>query len=151
MGRTHVLATYQRLYQHICKYKSHKMFCCRNVIWFYITYSSAITWEPQGPSSAALSKNAVSAFQIPCKLLSFGRFLKKLADDQCSSLTKGSIFHIKNMYIQPSTTVVDWPEMWHLMKVSAMFYICRYCTFTWWGRATVTSKEMPIRNYFKGS
>ena len=27
----------------------------------------------------------------------FGRFLKKLADNQCSSMTKGSIYHIKHM------------------------------------------------------
>ena len=26
-----------------------------------------------------------------------GRFLKKLADDQCSSITKGSIYYIKHM------------------------------------------------------
>ncbi len=42
---------------------------------------------------APQSKNAVCTFQITCKLLSFyfGRFLKKLADDQCSSMSKGSI------------------------------------------------------------
>ncbi len=39
------------------------------------------------------------------------RFLKKLAEDQCSFITKGSIYHIKHMYIQPFTTVVDWPEI----------------------------------------
>ncbi len=63
-----------------------------------------------------------------------GRFLKKLADDQCSSITKGSVYHIKHIYIQPFTTVVDWPEIWCLMEVSTMFYICRYCVFTWCGR-----------------
>ncbi len=66
-------------------------------------------------------------------LFYFGRFLKKLADDQCSSITKGSIYHIKHMYIHHFTTVVDWLENWHLMEVSTMFYICRYCVFTWWG------------------
>ena len=64
-----------------------------------------------------------------------GRFLKKLADDQCSSITKGSIYHINHMYIQPFTTVVDWPEIRCLREVSAMFYICRYCVFTWGGRS----------------
>ncbi len=59
-----------------------------------------------------------------------GRFLKKLADDQCTSITKCSIYHINNMYIHPFTTVVDWPEIWCLMEVSTMFYICRYCVFT---------------------
>ena len=32
-----------------------------------------------------------------------GRFIKKLADDQCSSITKVSIYHIKHMSIQPFT------------------------------------------------
>ena len=62
------------------------------------------------------------------------RFLKKLADGRCSSITKGSICHVKHVYIQPFTTVVDWPEIACLMEVSTMFYICRYCVFTWWGR-----------------
>ncbi len=62
-----------------------------------------------------------------------GIFLKKLADDQCSSITKDSIYHINHMYILSFTTVVDWPEIWWLMDVSAMFYFCRYCVFTWDG------------------
>ena len=36
------------------------------------------------------------------------KLLKKLADNQCSSISKGSIYHIKHMYIQPFTTIVDW-------------------------------------------
>ncbi len=63
-----------------------------------------------------------------------GRFLKKLADDQYSSITKGSIKHIKHMYIHHFTTVVNWPEIGCWMEVSTMFYICRYCDFTLWGR-----------------
>ncbi len=90
-------------------------------------------------STAPPRKNAVSAFQVSSKLLLFylGRFLKKLADDQCSSITKGSIYHIKYMYIHPFTIVVNWPEIGGLMEVSTMFYICRYCVFTWWGRASL--------------
>ncbi len=65
-----------------------------------------------------------------------GRFLKKLVDDQCSSITKGSIYHINHMYIQPFNTVVDWSEIWWLMEVSTMVYICRYYVFTWGGRTT---------------
>ncbi len=42
-----------------------------------------------------------------------------------------------NMYIQPFSTVVDWAEIWYLMEVSTMFYICRYCVFTWGGRAPI--------------
>ena len=40
-----------------------------------------------------------------------GKFLKKLADDQCISITKGRIYHIKHEYIQPFSMEVDWPEM----------------------------------------
>ena len=41
------------------------------------------------------------------------------------------------MYIQPFTTVVDYPEIGCLMEVhvSTMFYICRYCVFTWKSRS----------------
>ena len=65
------------------------------------------------------------------------RFLKKLADNQSSSITKGSINHINHMYIHPFTTVVVWPEIGCLMEVSIMFYACRYCVFylvrqKWW-------------------
>ena len=48
------------------------------------------------------------------------RFLKKPADDQCSCITKDSIYQIKHMYIQPFTTVVDWPEIWRFKEVSTM-------------------------------
>ncbi len=47
---------------------------------------------------------------------------KKLEEDQCSAITKGSLYHIKHMYIQPFTTV-EWPEIF-----------CRYFIFTWRGR-----------------
>ncbi len=63
----------------------------------------------------------------------FERFLKKLADDQYSSITKGSIYNFKHVYIQPFTTVVDWPEIWCLMEVTTMFYSCRYCIFAYCG------------------
>ena len=141
---------------------------------------------------------------------SLGRFLKKLADDQCSSITicvaigsidceiqseKGMLFfcfenlsiaitleplvrfrwgfqqnvpllmrisikkktenvtfstsltdsprshHI--MYIQPFTTVVDWPEIECLVEVSTMFYICRYFflyLYFYLGRHTCSQK-----------
>ena len=58
----------------------------------------------------------------------FGKFLKKLVDDQCSSITKGSIYYIKHMCIQLFGLIRC------LMGVSTMFYICTYCVFTWWGR-----------------
>ena len=40
-----------------------------------------------------------------------GRFLKKLADVQYSFITKGSIYHIKYMSIQPFTMEEDWPKI----------------------------------------
>ncbi len=58
--------------------------------------------DPQG-------KNTISAFQIKQTTFFYlEKFLKKLTDDdQCSSITKGSIYHIKYMYIQPFSKVVD--------------------------------------------
>ena len=50
-----------------------------------------------------------------------GKFPKKLADDQCSSITRGSIFYIKYVYIQPFRMGVDWPEIWCLMKYLLCF------------------------------
>ena len=41
-------------------------------------------------------------------------YLKKIADNQCGSITKGSIYHMKRIYIQP-----------HLVKISTMFHICQ--------------------------
>ncbi len=52
-----------------------------------------------------------------------GRFMKKLADDQCFSPIKGSIYHIKHTSIQPFTMGVDLPEIGCLMEVSIMFGI----------------------------
>ena len=76
--------------------------------------------------------NAVCAFQITYNLFPFfsGRFLKKLAEDQCSSMTEGSIYHIKHIFIQLFTMRVDWPDE-HLTEVSDMLLnICTYCIFT---------------------
>ena len=38
------------------------------------------------------------------------------------------------MYIQPFNTVVDRSDSGCIMEVSTMFYICRYCVFTWFSR-----------------
>ncbi len=51
-----------------------------------------------------------------------GRVVKKLADDQCSSITKGSI-HIKQLSIQPFTMGVDWPEIGYLMDIYYVWYL----------------------------
>ncbi len=70
---------------------------------------------------------------------SLGRFLKKLADDQCSSITKGSIYHIKHIDIQPFIMGVDWPEIGRLMEASIMFDICTYCLVTLYGRRSLAT------------
>ena len=65
------------------------------------------------------------------------RFLKKLPDDLCSSITKGSIYHTKHiMSIQHFTMKVYWPKIGHLhvMEVSVMLNICTYWVFTLYSR-----------------
>ncbi len=106
-------------------------FCLRRCVFREILKLKKCTYLC--PTRHARSKNAVSATSDFMQTAScyLERFLKELAGDQCSSLTKGSIYHIKHMYIQPFTTVVDWPGIWCLMEVSTMFYVCRYCVFTW--------------------
>ncbi len=52
-----------------------------------------------------------------------GKFLQNLADDQCSSIAKGSVYNIKHVYIQPFSMEVDLPEMQNWMEVSTMFYL----------------------------
>ncbi len=90
-------------------------------------------------SCAPLSKNEVFASQIPNNLLPFtrGRFMKKLADDQCFSITKGSIYHYKTYLHTSFYHIVEWPGGWYLMEVSTMLFICRYCAFTLWDSSSV--------------
>ncbi len=65
------------------------------------------------------------------------RFLKKLADNQCSSLvwlTTGTIYHIKHnvyttFYHESGLTCI-----WMVMEGSIMFDICTYCVFTLYRR-----------------
>ncbi len=53
---------------------------------------------------------------------------------------------MNHMYMQPFTTVKDWPEIGCLMEVSSMFYICRYCVFTWDNRGGQALAEGPQMN-----
>ncbi len=50
---------------------------------------------------------------IQTGLFYLGKFLKKLADDQCSSIAKGSIYHIKHtsMWVFVVTMGVYWPKI----------------------------------------
>ena len=73
--------------------------------------------------SAPQSKNAVSAFYITRRVLSSvsEKFLKWLADDQSSFITKGSIYYVKHVYLQPFCMEVDWQEIWHQMDICFIF------------------------------
>ncbi len=51
------------------------------------------------------------------------------------------IYHINHMYIQPFTTAGDWPEIGCLKEVSTIFYTCRCCVFTWWGRPAQSAER----------
>ncbi len=63
-----------------------------------------------------------------------GRFLKKLADDRCTWITKGSIYHVKHMSIQPFYHGLTWN--WAFYGSTYMFDICAYCVFTLYGSKT---------------
>ncbi len=58
--------------------------------------------------SASPSKNTVSAFQISSKLLPE----EIPEDDECSSTTKDSIYHIKYMYIHYHS--IGWTSNWNV-------------------------------------
>ena len=50
---------------------------------------------------------------------------------------------IKHLYIQAFSMEVDWrPEVWLVMEVSTMVYICTYCILTLWGA------ELDVFNWF---
>ncbi len=66
-----------------------------------------------------------------------GTFLKKLADDQCPSITKGSIYITH--YVHYSTYILlawKWiDQKFDVLHVRCrIFHICTYCIFTLWGR-----------------
>ncbi len=56
------------------------------------------------------------------------KFLKKLADNQCCSITKNSIYYVKHMYIQPFSMEVHWLDIWHYFNGSTV--ICLIFTHT---------------------
>ncbi len=96
-----------------------------------------------GSSSFGLDTSTHSFFCL-------GKFLQWLADDQFSSITKGSIYYVKHMYTQPFSMEVDWQEIWHQMDVSTtcMCYICRYCIFTLWGRCAIVHFTLSIHVHY---
>ena len=69
---------------------------------------------------------------------------------QQESYEVGGSRTISNMYIQPFTKAVDWPEMLILMELSTMFYICKYCFFTWWESTVLQPEWWSIKNIYSG-
>ena len=57
-----------------------------------------------------------------------GKFLKELADNQCSSITKGSIYHIKHMSITTfyhgSGLTWHWASNWSICLVLSQSIVC---------------------------
>ncbi len=106
----------------------------------YLICKMSINWELECHSASidtCPTKHKRSMYisdYMQTTVFYFGRFLKKLADDRYSSITKGSIYHIKHMFIQPFTMDMGWPEIGCLMEVSVMLNICTYCLFTWYSR-----------------
>ncbi len=101
--------------------------------------------------SAPLSKNAVSALPISCKLYSFTlkRFLKKLADNQCSSITKGSICYIKHN-VQVHTTFSHRWMIRNLAFNGSIYYVlnlqilCFYLVPQIWQRVRIRQTKMWV-------
>ncbi len=95
----------------------------------------AVISVPLPFNSAPQSQNAVCAFQITFKLLSFTledswRNEQSMHFKRTKGTSKSSIYHVKHMSIQPFTMGVNWPEFVCLMAVSIMCDICTYCVFT---------------------
>ncbi len=86
--------------------------------------------------SAPQSNNAVSTFQIICRVLSFVLDNSWSDEQTINPLPKliEYLLHVYQTYIQPFSMEVDRREIWHQVDVSTMIYICRYCVFTLWGR-----------------
>ncbi len=76
------------------------------------------------------------------------RFMKKLADNQFSSITKGRIFYTcmkHNVYT--TFNLSSGLTRKCVMEVFTMLYICRYCVFTWYGR--ISWLDFPNGNMWK--
>ena len=71
-----------------------------------------------------------------------GKFLKKNSRRSMLFYNKREYLLSKHMYIQPFNMEMDWwEEIWLLLEISIIFYICTYCGFTLWGRNTTTMLE----------
>ena len=73
------------------------------------------------------SKNAVCIYisdYIQNTFFYLGRFLKKLADNQCSPITKGSIYLIKHTSIKPFTMGKDLVEIRYNLRIGILGICC---------------------------
>ncbi len=126
-------------------------FLCKQLfkLFFYFCIQYRLGFEINDCSCAPLSKNAVSAFQMSCKLLSFP-LQDSCRNHQRSSVTKGSTVSTipYQTYTQLFTTVVDWPNTGCLMEVSSMFYICRYCVLLGTAEYSVVSNALLTQDIF---
>ena len=92
----------------------------------------------------AINKNAVCPIYIQTTLLHTNNFFLPreiseeilIGDNRCSSITKGSIYHIKYMFIQP---VYHGSGLtWNWTFNGSIYYVwyyrfCTYCVFTLYG------------------
>ena len=73
-------------------------------------------------TSAPLSKNTVSAFQISCKLTSFTWKIPEEISRRSILFNNLRQYLPYQTYVH-TTTVVNWPEIWCLMEAPTMLYI----------------------------
>ena len=109
-----------------CRKKWHVV--CSN--WSTIMYggtSATLCWKSTPGPTGWKRSMCISGYIY---LLLPWRIPEKVAYDHCSWRHKNSIYCMKHMYIQPSSMEVDWLDIWRLMEVFTMFYICTYCVFT---------------------
>ncbi len=63
----------------------------RNVMYYYDLYCTE--------NMTVIKRSTCTLEFMQSTFFYLGRFLKKLADDQCSSIIRGSIYFMKQMYI----------------------------------------------------
>ena len=83
-------------------------------------------------------------FLLPWKIL------KKLVDDQWSSITKGSIYHIYHYVHTTFYHWMDWPEIGCFNgSISIMFDICTYCVFILYSSCMIDNALYFITQHMK--
>ena len=122
------------------KYNLLLLQTCRWQGLYYLTWCSFLKKNPQGSKYYTISMvSSDTQSTMMCishhtkNFFCLGKsVLKKLADDQCSFITEGSIYYIKHMHVQLFSMEVDWPEIWCLWKYLLCF-IFAHTAFLLWG------------------